>query len=162
MRQKCCPDNRALRQGVQLGADTNACRNSTPCWAIRSMLGVRTSDSKGSGSIAAYALANRPQSSAKRIRKLVREVSGSAAFSFGELLCTVSSALAIPPNCATPMMIEPASGVVPTQAVSIRAHTRIRIESSLRARIKLHIGPLNWECWSGMRVRPLVWTNKLV
>lgn len=41
VRQKCCPESSALRQGVQEGALTNAWRKSTPSEAMRSKFGVR-------------------------------------------------------------------------------------------------------------------------
>ena len=42
VRKKYCPDSSELRHGVQLGAVTNALRNKTPCFAMRSMFGVFT------------------------------------------------------------------------------------------------------------------------
>ena len=42
VRKKYCPDNSELRHGVQLGAVTKALRKTTPCFAMRSMVGVFT------------------------------------------------------------------------------------------------------------------------
>jgi hypothetical protein len=41
VRKKYWPESNELRHGVQLGAVTNALRNSTPSPAMRSMFGVR-------------------------------------------------------------------------------------------------------------------------
>ena len=78
VRQKCWPDRRALRHGVQLGAGTNARRNRTPSRATRSKLGVRTASLIVPGpSSWAYAPAYRPQSSANAKRMFGRFASAA-------------------------------------------------------------------------------------